>query len=274
MATALSVAGLSPGLARPPVAAAVSRIYGYTVTDLGAYSTTAGGGSEAWDVNDNGEVVGVSWESGGANKVAFTWSGGTMTAVTPLAGDTNAEARGVNNAGEVVRSEQTGRRDPEREALPRAEHEQHPPIRDHGILDRREIEGQRQPRPRRGRQQDAAGGHQQFAGEHGQPRAECGLPRVDQRPPVERDQLLVGGEERDHPRVGRQGNDPLAPESRARLVRGGLVGGSLVGSRKIGRSVARRMGAPPHSPTLGWKARPRIGGRTYPGTACSSVYAE
>jgi len=53
--------------------------------------------TEAWDINDNGQIVGFA----GLN--AFIWENGTMTALGHLSGPAgNTAAFGINNAGQVV----------------------------------------------------------------------------------------------------------------------------------------------------------------------------
>jgi probable HAF family extracellular repeat protein len=70
----------------------------YTITDLG---TLPGGDfSEAYAVNDSGQVVGQSATSSGYH--AFSYSAGTMTDLGALTGGGVSEAYGVNNSGEVV----------------------------------------------------------------------------------------------------------------------------------------------------------------------------
>ena len=71
----------------------------YTLTDLGSFG---GGRSHASDVNENGQVVGYS-EDSGANGHAFIWTRETgMTDLGWLPGGGYASATGVNDAGHAV----------------------------------------------------------------------------------------------------------------------------------------------------------------------------
>ncbi|GEM_PF-2149007 len=74
----------------------------YSYRDLG---TLGGTFSTALDVNDQGQVVGCSFRSGGTSfgrdERAFYWAGGVMTDIGTLGG-TWSVASAINNAGEVV----------------------------------------------------------------------------------------------------------------------------------------------------------------------------
>ena len=76
------------------VAANVPR---YEVIDLG---TLGGNESQAWGINEQGEVVGSS-ETGDGSVHAFRYSKGTMRDLGTLGGRTSI-ARGINNRGQVV----------------------------------------------------------------------------------------------------------------------------------------------------------------------------
>lgn len=67
----------------------------YTITDLG---TLGGSSSQAYGINDKGQVVGSSFFSGGER--AFLWEKGTMQNLGSLGG--NSWAYDINNAGQVV----------------------------------------------------------------------------------------------------------------------------------------------------------------------------
>src|SRR6266480_655710 len=68
-----------------------------TMTDLG---TLGGSTAQAYDINDKGQVVGVSSTSSGLNH-AFLWQAGTMTDLGTLGGP-DSYAYGLNNRGDVV----------------------------------------------------------------------------------------------------------------------------------------------------------------------------
>ena len=69
------------------------------MTDLG---TLGGSSSDATGINDSGQVVGDSWLSTAANsgRDAFLYSGGSMTDLGTLGGD--SYATGINDSGQVV----------------------------------------------------------------------------------------------------------------------------------------------------------------------------
>ena len=69
----------------------------YTLTDLG---TLGGLTSSAYGINDDGQVVGDSYTSGGYDH-AFLYSGGTMHDLGTLGG-IESQAYGINNSGQVV----------------------------------------------------------------------------------------------------------------------------------------------------------------------------
>ena len=69
----------------------------YAVTDLGTLGGTA---SEAWGINDIGQVVGKSKLAGGLYH-AFVFTNGAMTDLGTLGGTASA-AYGINNAGQIA----------------------------------------------------------------------------------------------------------------------------------------------------------------------------
>jgi probable HAF family extracellular repeat protein len=87
-----STAQAALAVATNPVAAR------FTVTDVG----TLGGGtySEAWAINNSGEVAGHSNLAGGPRR-AFLFSGGVLTDLGTLGG-TESGARAINDAGQIA----------------------------------------------------------------------------------------------------------------------------------------------------------------------------
>jgi probable HAF family extracellular repeat protein len=71
----------------------------YTVTDLG---TLGGYRSSAQDINDRGQVVGLSYTTSNINNHAFLYSNGTMTDLGVSQGELQSRAYGVNTYGQVV----------------------------------------------------------------------------------------------------------------------------------------------------------------------------
>jgi len=73
-----------------------------TFLDLG---TLGGTESAAQGINDDGQVVGFAANASGSN-AAFIWDDGVLTdlnlLISPASGWTLTEARGINNAGEIV----------------------------------------------------------------------------------------------------------------------------------------------------------------------------
>jgi probable HAF family extracellular repeat protein len=75
-----------------------------TVTDLGSLGGTGQGfGNLAYNINNQGQVVGGSDLRGNANFHSFLWTSGTgMQDLGTLPGDANSTALGINDAGDVV----------------------------------------------------------------------------------------------------------------------------------------------------------------------------
>ena len=73
---------------------------GTTPTDLG---TLGGSISQAWDINDSGQVIGISSTSDGVSH-ATIWNGTTPTDLGTLTGSRGAHsgAYGINDSGQVV----------------------------------------------------------------------------------------------------------------------------------------------------------------------------
>jgi len=74
------------------------------VTDLGSLGGTGHGfGNLAFNINNQGQVVGGSDLRGNANFHSFLWTRGTgMQDLGTLTGDVNSTALGINEAGDVV----------------------------------------------------------------------------------------------------------------------------------------------------------------------------
>src|SRR5205809_995323 len=72
-------------------------VLGANLVDLG---TLGGAYSQAFGINDGGQIVGASDTTGGANR-AFLWQGGLMTDLGTLGGRDSA-AYGINAQGQVV----------------------------------------------------------------------------------------------------------------------------------------------------------------------------
>jgi probable HAF family extracellular repeat protein len=88
---------------------------GYTVTDLG---TLGGAESEAYAINERGEVAGWAETAAGVRR-AFLYREGRLAELDPLPGFTESEAFGINDRGQVagaaagdreVRTADTGQR--------------------------------------------------------------------------------------------------------------------------------------------------------------------
>jgi probable HAF family extracellular repeat protein len=75
-----------------------------TMTDLGSLGGTGqGNGNLAFDINNQGQVVGYSDLRGNANFHAFLWTHGSgMQDLGTLSGDVNSFAISINDAGDVV----------------------------------------------------------------------------------------------------------------------------------------------------------------------------
>jgi probable HAF family extracellular repeat protein len=76
---------------------------GYTITDLGTLGGTI---SDAYGINNNGQVVGYASTAGDAVRHAFLYRNGAMTDLGALGG-TESWAYGINNTGQVVGSATT-----------------------------------------------------------------------------------------------------------------------------------------------------------------------
>ncbi|GEM86512.1 DUF3466 family protein [Meiothermus granaticius] len=74
----------------------------YCITDLG---TLGGSYSIAWEINENGQVVGESRNTGGQVR-AFLWQDNQMTDLGTLGGS-SSEAYGINENGQIVGSSST-----------------------------------------------------------------------------------------------------------------------------------------------------------------------
>lgn len=72
--------------------------FSYTVTDLG---TLGGSSSQAYGINDTGQVVGKADTSGGLSH-AFLWDQGTMNDLGTLDGYSYSSAFNINNVGQAV----------------------------------------------------------------------------------------------------------------------------------------------------------------------------
>jgi probable HAF family extracellular repeat protein len=78
-------------------ASSATTSFSYSVTDLG---TLGGSFSQAYGINDKGQVVGCATTTSGSLH-AFLWSNGTLQDLDTLGGS-YSQAHGINNTGQVV----------------------------------------------------------------------------------------------------------------------------------------------------------------------------
>jgi len=74
--------------------------FSYTVTDLG---TLGGSSSQAYGINDTGQVVGKADTTNGFSH-AFLWVQGTMNDLGTVDGYSYSSAYKINNVGQVIGS--------------------------------------------------------------------------------------------------------------------------------------------------------------------------
>ena len=86
-----------PSISQPPQHAQ-STPGPYTLTDLG---TLGGGSTQAYDINEAGQITGRSTLGSGQTR-AFRWDDGQMTNLGTLAGGTASVGQGINGLGDVV----------------------------------------------------------------------------------------------------------------------------------------------------------------------------
>jgi probable HAF family extracellular repeat protein len=67
----------------------------YTLRDLG--TLTGNNAAEAWDINNDDQVVGRSWSTANPVYTAFLWSNGAMQSL-----NVTGTANGINNTGQLV----------------------------------------------------------------------------------------------------------------------------------------------------------------------------
>jgi probable HAF family extracellular repeat protein len=84
-------------------AAYAARAPQWTITDIGGLSQTFGGGSNAYAINDRGDVTGYSWAGQTVPQHdGFLWSNGEMTDLGIPQGQYSSTAMALNNHGMVV----------------------------------------------------------------------------------------------------------------------------------------------------------------------------
>jgi len=113
VSAAFAAVGLVGSLAWPRVAAAAAPPPPYGVTNLGTLPTDYNVASEAWDVNDYGQVIGSSFKQLASPAIndAFIWTPtapnattGTMARMTPTGGG----GQQINSIGQVAGADDLG----------------------------------------------------------------------------------------------------------------------------------------------------------------------
>lgn len=73
-----------------------------TMVDLGGLGGPSTFFSEAWGINDRGQIVGASTADGGPGTHAVLWDKGSITDLGTLPGDSLSSAMAINNRGQIV----------------------------------------------------------------------------------------------------------------------------------------------------------------------------